>query len=129
MSQFDSARVLLLTCLTSDNRQEDMEKILTLVPLEDRGLRLVGELDISSAQDLSDALTTISGEGDLTLDLSELEFIDSSGLHAIMQYAGSLNGAGEHVILANPSAMTERVFEIAGLAEHPRIVIKATSGN
>ena len=107
-----------------------MEKILSLVPLEKplRGLRLVGELDISSARDLTDALTTLSGDGDLTLDLSELEFIDSSGLHAILQYAGSLNGRGDHLTLANPSAMTKRVFEIAELANHPNIVIEAASG-
>jgi anti-anti-sigma factor len=105
-----------------------MGKILSLVPLEEplRGLRLVGELDISSARDLTDALTSVSGNGDLTLELSELEFIDSSGLHAILQYAGSLNGT--HLTLANPSAMTKRVFEIAELANHPNIVIEATSG-
>ena len=107
-----------------------MQKILSLVPLEApfRGFRLVGELDISSARDLSDALTALSDIGDLTLDLSELEFIDSSGLHALVLYAGSLNGAGGTLILANPTAMTERVFDIARLAEHPRIVIEAASG-
>jgi len=101
-----------------------------LVPLEAplHGFRLVGELDISSARDVSEALTALPGDGDLTLELSELEFIDSSGLHALVQYAGSLNGAGSNLILANPTAMTERVFDIAGLAEHPRIVIEATSG-
>ena len=45
-----------------------------------------------------------------------------------MLYAGSLNGAGGKLILANPTVMTERVFDIARLAEHPRIVIEATSG-
>ncbi len=107
-----------------------MQQILSLVPLEAplRGFRLVGELDISSARDLSDALTPLPQAGDLTLDLSELEFIDSSGLHAIVLYAGSLNGAGGKLILANPTVMTERVFDIARLAEHPRIVIEATSG-
>ena len=107
-----------------------MKKILALVPLDEplRGLRLVGELDISSARDLTDALTTMSGDGDLTLELSELEFIDSAGLHAILQYAGSLNGGGDHLTLANPSAMAKRVFKIADLAEHPNIVIEATSG-
>ena len=107
-----------------------MEKLLLLVPLEEpiRGLRLVGELDISSVGDLTDALTSMSGDGDLTLELSELEFIDSSGLHAILQYAGSLNGGGDHLTLASPSAMTRRVFEIAELAKHPNVVIEDTSG-
>jgi anti-anti-sigma factor len=83
---------------------------------------------MSSAQALSNALTAMSGEGDLTLELSELEFIDSSGLHAIVQYAGSLDGGSDNLILVNPSAMTKRVFDIARFAEHPRIVIEAGSG-
>ena len=107
-----------------------MQETLSLTPLEAprRGLRLVGELDMSSAQALSDALAAMSGEGDLTLELSELEFIDSSGLHAIVQYAGSLDGGGDNLILANPSAMAERVFETVGFEKHPRIVIEVSSG-
>ena len=107
-----------------------MEKVFSLTPLEAplRGLRLVGELDMGSARDLTDALTALSGEGDLRLELSELEFIDSSGLHAIVQYAGSLDGGGDNLILANPSAMTERVFETVGFEKHPRIVIEVSSG-
>jgi anti-anti-sigma factor len=107
-----------------------MQKVFSLTPLAAplRGFRLVGELDMGSARDLTDALTALSGDGDVRLELSELEFIDSSGLHAIAQYAGSLDGGGEHLILANPSAMTARVFEIAEFAKHPRIVIEVTSG-
>ena len=34
----------------------------------------------------------------------------------------------EELILANPSAMAERIFEIVCLPEHPRVVIEATAG-
>ena len=107
-----------------------MKRICSFVPLEPplRGLRVIGELDMSSALDLTDALTTMDGGGgDVTLELSELEFIDSSGLFAIVQYAGSLSGAGGKLILANPNAMTERIFEIVEFGEHPGIVIEGTS--
>jgi ABC-type transporter Mla MlaB component len=50
-----------------------------------RRLRLIGELDLASAPALTEALTSIDGDGQLTLDLSELTFIDSTGLHAILQ--------------------------------------------
>ncbi len=105
-----------------------METIFSILPLEPplRGFRLVGELDISSAQGFSETLAATNGQGDLTLELSALEFIDSSGLHALMQYAGSLNGAGNKLILANPTAMTERILEIIGLVTHPAIVIAST---
>lgn len=109
-----------------------MKRILSLLPLERplRGFRVVGEVDMSSAHELSEALATMAGGGDLTLELSELEFIDSSGLHAMVQYARSLdgaNGAGDKLILVNPNAMTERIFEIAGFAQHPAIVVESTS--
>jgi anti-sigma B factor antagonist len=107
-----------------------MQTELSLIPLEAplRGLRLVGELDMGSARDLTDTLSAMSGDGDVRLELSGLEFIDSSGLHALVQYAGSLDGDGDNLILANPSEMTARVFEIAEFAKHPRIVIEVTSG-
>ena len=43
-----------------------------------------------------------------------------------MQYAGSLNGAGDKLILANPTAMTKRILEPIGLVTHPAIVIAST---
>lgn len=106
-----------------------MQNILSLIPLEAplRGFRVVGELDISSAQELSQALAAIDGQGDLTLELSELVFIDSSGLHALVQYAGSINGAGDKLVLANPTAMTGRILEIVGLSTHPAIMVTSTS--
>lgn len=106
-----------------------MKKLLSLVALDPplRGFRVVGELDMSSAHELSLALISMDGEGELTLDLSELEFIDSSGLHALMQFAGSLDGGGGKLVLVNPNALTGRIFEIAELTQHPAIMIEGTS--
>ena len=63
-------------------------EVLTLVPLESplTGFRLIGELDISTALGLKAALDGLP-QGSVTLDLAELTFIDSSGLHAIMRFA------------------------------------------
>jgi anti-anti-sigma factor len=96
----------------------------TLVPLENplRGFRLIGELDLATVPALEAALDTLAGQGPLTLDLAELTFIDSSGLHAIMRFAPSLNGNGP-MTLANPSAFVSRLLEIVQLSGHPGIRI------
>ena len=89
------------------------------------GIKLTGEVDIATARQLSDALFDISTESEIHLELSELTFMDSSGLNAIVAHARSRNGAGPLVML-NPSDHIERLLVITGLAEHPKIEIRHT---
>lgn len=97
---------------------------LTVTPLvaPEHGLRLIGELDMATVTQLKTAFETLSANGRVTLDLAELTFIDSTGLHAIMEFARSQNGSGP-VILASPSATAKRAIEIAGLEGHPGVEI------
>ena len=106
-----------------------MEKPLTLVRLDNGapGLRLIGELDMATVPELRSALAATSGNGQVTLDLSELTFMDSSGLLAIVEYARSANGAAP-VILANPSEVVARIFEITGMQGHPQLKFES-NGN
>ena len=86
-------------------------------------LRLVGELDLASVAELREALAAVRSDGALTLDLSELTYIDSSGLHAIIECANSVNGqGGVRIRHANPSIV--RVFEIVDFDEHPSVTIE-----
>lgn len=56
-----------------------------MVPFDDgRGVRLVGELDLSTVGILVDALDTVRAG---VLDIAQLTFMDASGLHAVEQYA------------------------------------------
>ena len=97
---------------------------LTLTPLASpqHGLRLIGELDLATVTELRAALETVSRSDPVTLDLAQLTFIDSTGLHAIMEFARSQNGSGP-LILASPSATAKRALEIAGLEGHPGLEI------
>jgi anti-anti-sigma factor len=99
------------------------EETFALVPLDEplKGVRLIGELDIATVPTLKDALAPLAGQGPVTLDLSELTFIDSSGLHAILQFSSSLNGDG--LTLANASQSVSRLLEIVQLDTHPGIQI------
>jgi anti-anti-sigma factor len=72
------------------------------VPTEGDTLRLVGELDMSTVGILTAALESLP----VTLDLSELAFVDSSGLHEIARYARSLNGQAPLILANVPDDMT-----------------------
>jgi anti-anti-sigma factor len=92
----------------------------------ERGLRVEGELDLHSAQQLTDALAALQGTGPATLDLSLVTFIDSSGLHAIVAFAGTENGNGP-VRIQGASATLLRMLEITNLAQHPGLDIREST--
>ena len=101
-----------------------MRPTLEISPLVNgAGIKLIGEVDIATARQLTDALFDISIESEIHLELSEVTFMDSSGLNAIVTYARLRNGAGSLVLL-NPSDHIKRLFVITGLDQHPRIEIR-----
>ena len=61
--------------------------------------------------------------GQATLDISELTFIDSSGLHAIEEIARAQNGNGP-LILTGASPTLARLLAITDLARHPGLEIR-----
>ena len=69
----------------------------------ENSMRLVGELDISTVEDAARALAAAASLTNISLDLSELTFIDSSGvrllLNLIRDYFASSFG-GYHELLA-----------------------------
>ena len=105
-----------------------MDDGLQIVDLEGhRGLRLIGELTSESAPLLGRALKSMRGNGQATLDLSDLTFVDSTGLHAIATFARSENGGGR-VILQGVAPYIARLFQIISPAENPNLDIRALDG-
>jgi anti-anti-sigma factor len=77
-----------------------------------RGLRLVGELDASNIDQLSDALAPdLDKGGDLTLDLAGLAFMDSTGIQVLVRSAQELNGRGT-LVLVSPGSLVRRILEL-----------------
>jgi anti-sigma B factor antagonist len=90
-----------------------------------RAIKVRGELDLQSAPDLCARLTAHRGER-LLVDLSELEFCDSSGLRALICEAREAQIAGGELILVAPErAAGRRLLRMTGLEEafgvHPDV--------
>jgi stage II sporulation protein AA (anti-sigma F factor antagonist) len=87
-----------------------------VIPLQEpRSYKLSGELDISTADDLTRALRPdCETPGDITLDLSGLTFVDSSGLVVFLDACKRLGMKGD-LVLRNASGEVAQLFDIAGL--------------
>ena len=96
----------------------------TAAKLED-GLQVIavrGELDLSTAADLEAPLdeAIASGDASVLIDLTECEFIDSTGIALIVRAWQRLDrnaeGDGEgRVVIASQNDQVRRVLEITGL--------------
>lgn len=74
-----------------------------------------GELDLSNAAQLEERL---AGHSDTVLDLSELSFIDSTGIHLVVSAAQRARSEAWELTIRNPQPSVLRVIELVGLAEH-----------
>jgi anti-anti-sigma factor len=88
-------------------------------------LVLSGELDLSNADQLDEALTPLVDRGGtVTLDLSDLTFADSSGIGVLMRAARNADGAVALVLL-NPRPNVAKVFRIMGLDQMPSLEVRS----
>jgi anti-sigma B factor antagonist len=79
---------------------------------------LRGELDVADAASVVTALTEfLARERQVIVDLEELEFIDSSGLHALVRAREPARRAGGDLLLAAPQQQVLRVLALTRLIE------------
>lgn len=85
----------------------------------DRKVSVRGELDMSTAPELSAALLRAgeAGAGSITLDLSAVTFLDSSAIGALIAAGQELGASGRKLQIGPRSAIVSRVLEITGLTE------------
>jgi anti-sigma B factor antagonist len=79
-------------------------------------LALSGELDLAGVQELNAALMEAQAQGRaLTVDLRELEFIDSSGLGVLVRFNNAAMAAGYEYFLVPGPPQVHRAFVLSGL--------------
>lgn len=83
------------------------------------GLRLSGEIDASTIDVLAPHLNPLPGAtGDVTIHLGGVGFIDSSGLRELIDAHQRAERLGRRILMAEPSSVVVRLFEISGLAKY-----------
>jgi anti-sigma B factor antagonist len=86
-------------------------------------VRLIGELDITAADQAEHALSEIeASSNDLVFDLRGLEFIDSTGLRIILSADSRARERGGRVVIVRGPPAVDRVFKLALLDERLELV-------
>ena len=78
---------------------------------------LAGELDASTAGQLYEQLAELTRDGvvHVDLDLSGLEFMDSTGLSVVVAEHKRTNASGGELMILSPQSQVRRLLEITGL--------------
>jgi anti-sigma B factor antagonist len=76
-----------------------------------------GELDIATQGELREALARRPADGGVTLDLSGVRFMDTSGLRLILETAEASRRDGFTFSVVRGSPAVQRLFDIAGVTE------------
>ena len=75
-----------------------------------------GDLDAMTAPMLADVLLPLAGQGGgVVVDLSDVTFLDASGLRVFCAAVEALDGRGQ-IMACNAPPRIQRVFELAQLA-------------
>jgi len=77
-------------------------------------VRLIGEIDISNAEPIGDALADIVGPEarQVVVDLGALDFMDSAGIAMLLRSAARVDA----LEIRNPSDVIRRIIECTGLS-------------
>ena len=86
-------------------------------------IRVSGELDISTTPRLARTLRASPREARLVvLDLRELSFTDSSGLHVIAAAGRDARQAGRRLVVLRAPPDVHRMFTLTGISEDLEII-------
>jgi len=92
---------------------------LTVVRSEQDGMQVValsGELDLRAVGELEAAFATAGVKARVCLDLTALEFIDSTGLATVIRGHQALTeGGGAFAVVCKDAGPVRRTFETTGL--------------
>jgi anti-anti-sigma factor len=82
-----------------------------------RAIKVAGELDLAFADQLSEALDRATACRLVLIDLSECEFIDSTGTSIIVRAYVAMKKEGRRLALVSPASQIRRYLEMIGLMQ------------
>jgi len=87
------------------------------------GFSLAGTLDLATAADARARMEPSLRTGaEVTLDVAELEFMDSTGLNLIVHVLRSLGEDGRLVVRA-PRGLVRRILKVSGLEQRENLIV------
>jgi anti-sigma B factor antagonist len=94
-----------------------------------RRVALSGEIDLSRSEELATVLgpDSLNGSALLEIDLSAVSFMDSHGLRLLLQAHQRAVSAGRRVIIANPSKVVRRLFDVSGVSQVLEVIDERTA--
>ena len=85
---------------------------------------LTGEVDISNVADFQRALAAAPVEDLIVVDMSDVEFLDSTALAALVRFRNASVARGGSVTLVIGSPLVRRVFDITNFDRDFKIVAR-----
>ncbi len=85
-------------------------------------LSLSGEMDLGNYLEAGKYFDSVVENPNVTdsvidIDMSQLDFLDSSGLSAILSFSAKLEAQQKRVVVINPNRDVLKIFEITGLKD------------
>jgi anti-sigma B factor antagonist len=78
-----------------------------------RGMRVRGDIDLATVDALERAVALLpQGPGPISIDGSEIGFIDSTGLRLLLRLAAAASDGEPSVVIVNPSPVVVHLFEV-----------------
>ena len=92
---------------------------------ETAAVRAIGELDMEAAPALAAEIAQVRASGcrQVVIDLSELTFLDSSGLRCLLDCYHEARQNGHALALIPGPPAVQRVFELTGTTEHLPFIV------
>ena len=87
-------------------------------PVNDGVVRLAvtGEIDLASANDLYEAITTAAASAvEVVVDLADVVFCDSTGIGALIRARTTAAAEGVGVTVINPRGIVHRALDVTGV--------------
>jgi anti-sigma B factor antagonist len=107
--------------LVADDSADRAELVLTTEREANAAVvGVAGELDAYSAPSLEELAAGLRADGcaNLTLDLSQTTFVDSSGLRVLLALHNETTAGSGRLVIQNPSDPVARLLSITGLTDH-----------
>lgn len=93
-------------------------EILTTQAESGRKVQVAGEVDVSNASKLRDAIDELIAEGvpSVDVDLSQVSYIDSTGIGVLVGAVHRAHDVGLSLTVSNPQRNVARVLDMLGVS-------------